>query len=222
MSDDNYPLVSAIMLAGRHKADDIVSCVDCFSNQTYPYKELIIVNNAKNQFQASELNIEATRDVFLIDTPYKLSAGLARNYGISAANGRILAQFDADYWHHPQRLELQIAALASEEAHISVLAKTMEYSYYSGIAKYQINEKNAILNTMVFTRPADIDYPNSEKGEELGILNKLIQTGRKVVSLDQSSLACKLYFHGDNTEIRNDGLSKADSKVLQKLLKNRH
>lgn len=194
MNDSSdYPLVSAIMLAGQCSISDVKKSIKCFKEQTYPYKELVIVNNAKNQFEASKLNIQAMKDIFIIDTPVGLSAGMARNYGISAANGQILAQFDTNYYYAPNRLETQIISLAENNAHISMLSKTLQYSFISGRASYHQNSKNMMLETMVLIRPRDIDYPNINKYEEKGFLDKLIGSGLKLIINKNPELACKLY-----------------------------
>lgn len=219
-----YPLVSAIMLAGQCPTEDILAAIRCFKAQTYPYKELIIVNNAKTQFEASKLNIHAQKDVFIIDTPIGLSAGMARNYGISSANGQILAQFDADYYHSPKRLEAQIATLAENEAHVSVLTETLQYSFISGRASYNRNDKNAILGTMVLVRPRDIDYPNVNKNEEKGFLEKLLKAELKVISIPKSDLACKLCLtkYKRTFQIdKYDGVSTTHLKFVKQMLKER-
>lgn len=153
MSEEEYPLVSAIMLAGKSSIADILCAITCFQEQTYPYKELIIVNNAKTQFEASSLVINANKNVFVIDTPTELTAGMARNYGIKSANGRILAQFDSDYWYAPERLSTQISAMAEHTAHVCMLSETLSYSYLSGRATIAKNNKSVALNTMVYIRP---------------------------------------------------------------------
>lgn len=220
---DQYPLVSAIMLAGRMPLSDILAAIQCFKAQTYPYKELIVLNNAKSQFAASELNLQAEKDIFLIDTPTDLNVGMARNYGIKAANGKILAQFDADYWHDPKRLEAQIATLAENEAHICVLSETLLYSYVSGRACLNTNEKAAILGTMVFIRPSNIDYPPVAKHEEYGILDKMVKAGLKPIAMTKPELCCKLLLTAGEEidEPENNGLSKRRFKLVQKIVKDR-
>ncbi|MHA2428461.1 MAG: glycosyltransferase family 2 protein [Candidatus Hermodarchaeia archaeon] len=188
----DFPLVSAICLAGRHSVEEIARCVECFKAQTYPYKELIIVNNAKTQLEASELNLEAQPNIFIVDTPMLLMAGIARNYGISAANGAVLTQFDANYWHHPKRIESQIATMANNNAHACMLVKCLQASYNSGIVRYLENDKNVIPQTLVCVRPKDLDYPPVESGEELGLLHKMNQAGMKIITMDLPTLACQL------------------------------
>lgn len=210
------------MLAGRTSPPDILDAIDCFTAQTYPYKELVIVNNAKTQFDAAALNIQARRDVVLIDTPHELSAGMARNYGISTANGPILAQFDPDYWFAPNRLEAQVATLAQNEAAVSVLASTLQYSFLSGRASRQTNDRKAILGTMVFIRPKNIDYPNADKQEELGILEGFQNQEASIVSMDTPGLACKWIFTARERKWEPEGdLSREDLAVVRSALKGR-
>lgn len=223
---EEYPLVSAIMLAGRSKIADVLHAIDCFQKQTYPYKELIIVNNAKTQFIASSMVINANKNVFVIDTPTELTAGMARNYGIKSANGRILAQFDSDYWHAPERLSTQIAAMAEHEAHVCMLSETLSYSYLSGRAGIFRNSKSIVLNTMVYIRPNDIDYPPYYKSEEFGILGKMIEAGMKPISIQRPDLCCKVV-PGDciageaSATMNNDGLDEDQLNIIKSMVDQR-
>lgn len=222
MNDEEYPLVSALMIIHRPRMVELARAIACFQKQTYPYKELIIINNASTQFEASGIDIEAQPNVFMVDTPQKFPTGLARNYAISASNGQILAQFDMDCWHHPKRLEAQIATMAENQATVCMLSRAITFSFNSGRAGYWKNEKDIILNSMVYTRPATIDYPPVEKNEELQLLNSLIQAGRKSISMDKPDLMCKLHFSGEPVEdIEQSTLSKAHENIIRKILKER-
>lgn len=222
MNDEEYPLVSALMIVHRPRMVELSLAIKCFQDQTYPYKELIIINNASTQFEASNVNIEAQPNVFLIDTPQKLVAGLARNYAISASNGQILAQFDMDCWHHPKRLEAQIATMAENQASVCLLSRALTFSFNSGRAGYWKNGKDIILNSMVYTRPATIDYPPVEKNEELQFLNSLIQSGRTSISMDKPDLICKFHYSDHPVEdIEQSTLSKAHENTVRRILKKR-
>lgn len=218
----DFPLVSAIALIGQSNIEDVLSCIDCFQQQTYPYKELILVNNAENQFVASELNIRAQPDVFMIDLPSHSTTGLARNHGLSASNGQIIAQFDVDYWHHPNRIETQVAVLAQQEAQISFLSKTLQYSFISGRAGYYTNSRNIILGTMVHIRQNVADYPShAEKNEEWIFLQGLLnRTKFNPVSLEQPELCCKLLLTSGAriTEPINTNLPEEYLEIIKKFL----
>lgn len=213
----DYPLVSCIALAGQHPLPHVLAAIKCFREQTYPNKELIIVNNCHTQWQAAGLNIQAESNIFILDTPQYLSAGMARNYGISAANGQILAQFDINHWHHRKRLEAQIGTMANASANICVLSRVIQYSGYSSTITYSTNDKSAILNSMIFVRPRSIDYPDWQKNEEFGILSRLQASGLRIVSMDKPDLMCKLVLHGDN-RVDSIRTTKAHAKAVSKAL----
>tara|TARA_R110000751_G_scaffold112718_3_gene211708 strand:- start:465 stop:1190 length:726 start_codon:yes stop_codon:yes gene_type:complete len=188
---EDYPLVTCITLAGNHSLKEIQSTIKQFKSQSYPYKELIIVNNCDSQSDASNLTLEAQSDVYVIDTPTKMSAGMARNYGILSANGQILAQFDASYWHAPERIHSQINSLTAG-SHISLLADVLQFSCYSNTARLYKNNRNAILNTMVFIRPKDVDYDNVDNNEESTIMQKMTNNGFKPIAIEAPELCCKM------------------------------
>lgn len=75
---------------------------------------------------------------------------------------------------------------------------------------------------MVYARPAKIDYPPINKNEELFLLNSLIQSGRKSISMDKPELICKLHHSTEPIyEISNSNISKAHQKILIKIIKDR-
>lgn len=218
---EEYPLISAIMLAGKCTKDDVLKGILSFKHQSYPYKELIIINNAATQYECSDLDLGAEANVFIIDTPFQLSAGMARNVGLSQANGQIIAQFDSNYYYHPDRLSVQVMGLAQHNAKISILTHTLQYNYTTGYARYYTNPKNAILNTMVYVRPEGIDYDNVDKLEEKSILEKLIQAGNKAISISRPELAIKrIRPNNKYIELKNCGLQEHELSAIQTLLIN--
>lgn len=195
----DIPLISAVMLIGKLPVEQVQLAINCFADQTYPNKELIIVNNASNQWQASALQLTLPVDpisqqpiAHILDTEYKLTAGMSRNYGLSVAKGSIIIQFDADCWHSSHRIATQVTAMVEHQAQVCMLSRGLEYGY-NGYTTYWSNSKRILPNTMIFFKPQD-NYPNVEKSEELGLLNKLMQSGYKPIALDKPELVCKLHF----------------------------
>lgn len=192
MEEEDYPLISAIMLVRSKDYDNIPRAIKCFEDQSYPYKELLIVNNCDSQFEASELSLEAKPNVFLIDTPTKLSAGMAKNFGLSACNGQIIVQFDSDCYHAPDRFMKQAIAMFKNNASVCVLKECYKYSYISNHASMLSNNQSAILSSMMFIRPKGIDYANTDKQEERSLMEKLIHNGYEAISLPMPELMIKL------------------------------
>ena len=215
VDSEEYPLISAILLAGRTPLADIKRCIDCFHSQTYPRKELIIVNNAKNP-----IDIPDQDDIAIVEITSSIATGTARNQGIATANGQILAQFDADYWHAPSRLSAQVATMASEKTNICVLASVMQYSFISGGARISRNKQNAVLNTMVWARPAKIEYPDVSNGEEFGLLQKMLHSGMKPITIDKPELCCKLILtkFERQTKPHNYGLTEEQFEIILDIL----
>jgi hypothetical protein len=88
------------------------------------------------------------------------------------------------------------------------------------------NQKEAILGTMVFIRPAEIDYPPVEKHEEFGILDKMVKAGMKPIAIAKPELCCKLLLTSDEEvddprDMENDGLTKRQFSLVKKIVKGR-
>lgn len=92
-------------------ADYIVETVDSIIAQTYKDWELIIVDDCSPALGTGDvLNGIATLDerIKVIMAERNGGAGLARNIGINAAQGRYLAFCDSDDWWYPTKLEEQL------------------------------------------------------------------------------------------------------------------
>ena len=215
----DHPLISAMMIIKYPSIEHLHRTIEGFLDQTYPNKELIIINNPRSQFEASSVTIPKYDNVHLYDTPSQFTAGQCRNYGISKTNGQILAQYDLDSWHHKNRLEYQVSSLVENSAHMSILTRTLLFSGINGRLSYYSNNKNLMLNSMVFIRPANIDYPDVEKQEELGLLNKFRIAKYNIISIDKPDMVCKLY-HGNIKEIKTCCTYKKHAKAVSKMLKN--
>ncbi len=229
--DPEVPLVSAIMIVGRMPQWAVQLAVNCFANQTHPNRELIIINNCKTQYEASQLNLKLPQDksgrplAVVIDTETLLSAGMCRNYALSAANGDVLIQFDAHCWHAPTRIQEQLFALLKHQAHICMLQRCLEYSYNSGYAGAWTNSKNCILNSMIFLRPQANDYMDTDKLEELSLVNKMIQSGYKPITIDRPGLIMRAHY-GTGEPVRKPislagrfGLDKEGLKLVRGIVK---
>lgn len=108
------PLVS-IIIPAYNCADHIAEAVDSALAQDYPGKELIVVNDGSTDDTRSILESYGER-IRLIDQENAGSA-VARNTGLDAAQGDLIAFLDSDDYWYPGKLSLQVAYL---EAHPEV------------------------------------------------------------------------------------------------------
>jgi glycosyltransferase involved in cell wall biosynthesis len=104
------PLVSAMMITGssrRRKMAEIA--VNCFLEQTYENKELVIVNHGTTMSIADG----RVREMSVVDSG---PVGMLRNIALQNAKGNILIFWDDDDWSAPERMEVQVGHLKPDHA----------------------------------------------------------------------------------------------------------
>ncbi len=106
------PLISVIMTT--FNAERTVDHAVCsILRQTWRPVELLIVDDASQDTTWQRLQALAQRDdrIRLFKNCENVGPYVSKNIALSAANGQYVTCQDADDWAHPQRLELQVAAL---------------------------------------------------------------------------------------------------------------
>ncbi|CAB5583674.1 glycosyltransferase family 2 protein [Providencia hangzhouensis] len=101
-------LVSIIMPcynAEQYIKDSINSVL----NQTYPHFELIIIDDLSTDNSINIINSFSDNRIKLIQLTQNGGAGVARNTGIEAAQGRFIAFLDSDDLWRPNKLEVQLS-----------------------------------------------------------------------------------------------------------------
>lgn len=108
MSHDE--LVSVIVPA--YKAEKFVKqCIDCLINQTYPNLEIIVIyDESPDGTLALLMNY---KDRIKLVTQRKTSPSIARNLGISLAQGKYIAFCDIDDYFDARKIESQIEIMNS-------------------------------------------------------------------------------------------------------------
>ncbi len=101
------PLVSVVM-ASYNCADYIGAAIDSALAQTYPHREIIVVDGSTDATK-DRVRPYTDRIQFHYQEPRGVSA--ARNAGMRLARGEIVAFLDADDLWMPEKLERQVTAL---------------------------------------------------------------------------------------------------------------
>jgi glycosyltransferase involved in cell wall biosynthesis len=112
---ESRPTVSAIIPSynrTQYLAASIASVVD----QTYPDWELVIADDGSGAETRAYLRGLAHPNIRVIELPHCGNPARVRNAAIAAARGRYVAFQDSDDIWKPRKLELQIAALAAQNA----------------------------------------------------------------------------------------------------------
>lgn len=103
--------VTAIMPT-RGRREFARAAIDCFLAQTYPEKELVILDDEREpSFPRGLLDVPAGPIRYYRDP--SRSIPVKRNRCCELAGGEIIAHFDSDDWYAPGRLAKQVALLES-------------------------------------------------------------------------------------------------------------
>ena len=108
-------LISCVCLTIPGREHFLQRALDCFARQTYPHKELIVVDGPE-------------------------TVGAKRNIGCKASQGVYVALFDDDDYSSPKRLEVQVAALMATGRGVTAFrqmpfVQNGEWFYHPGIDK---------------------------------------------------------------------------------------
>jgi hypothetical protein len=76
-----------------------------FDRQTWPHRELVIVDSSPQPFQSSRTDVRVHHVAPGTNIPDK------RNQALALARGSLVAWFDDDDWQHPERLDRLVRAL---------------------------------------------------------------------------------------------------------------
>lgn len=108
------PLISCIMPTADRRAF-VPQALRCFSRQTYPNRELIVVDDGADGVSDLCKGVPNVRYTALHG---KHSVGEKRNIACEQADGEFIAHWDDDDWHHPERLESQLSTLCGSTANV--------------------------------------------------------------------------------------------------------
>ena len=162
-------VVSCLMVTRASRTQLAKCALACFDRQTYADRELLVVSDETLDWPLPE----KARHVYL---PNVQILGDLRNASIARASGEFVAQWDDDDWHHPQRLERQIAVLRDARIDGCVLSRWI--LAWPARGWYAISRKRVWEGSIVARRrrmPCYYAVPRSEddvvKGMRLGALD---------------------------------------------------
>lgn len=106
---------------------DVVKAVDSALKQTYPNKEVIIVDDGSNNMVA-ELIDSLEEDVDLVIRQENSGQSKARNHGISKANGDYILNLDSDDFFEPTFCEKAVRLMEEDPEIKIVCCKVRRFS----------------------------------------------------------------------------------------------
>ena len=189
-----WPLVSCVMPT-RNRLRFVRLALDCFARQSYPRRELIIVDDGEEDLTAL---INDMPDIRYVRSPGPLSIGAKRNLACQSARGEIIAHWDDDDWYAPERLSRQVQPLLTGEADLSGLESSCVLELAEGrfwTPSARLHERMFVGNvhggTLVF-RKSIFDrgarYPNLNLAEDAAFLRSATRQGHRVARVANEGL----------------------------------
>lgn len=125
--DTNNPLVSVVLTTYNPDFNELRHAVQSILGQTWTNLELLLVNDASEEFPHELIDRIAVRDSRLKVITAERNGGTyrARNLGLENANGVYVTGQDTDDWSHPQRIERQVRRLHGDETISGVLTQAI-------------------------------------------------------------------------------------------------
>ena len=154
--------IYAIMITGKdeHHFNLANNSIQSFLEQSYPNKELVIINDGEYNFD--HIQDDRVREIHL-NRKYPL--GSLRNIGLEAIpKNAVWMQWDDDDWHHPEVMKRQYDYMISNGADMCLLSNQVQYCFR--IDSAWVLSRRGIPGTVMCRNKKDIRYPLLNKDED--------------------------------------------------------
>ena len=214
---EERPLISCLMVTAN-RADIARVAIECFSEQTWPNKELVIIDDGEEDYGDMIEGFDCAdlvRYIKLQPESPRLSLGELRNISIEEARGEWCVQWDDDEWYHPERLAIQLGAAVHADVGASALKWTLMHVKDDAEQSLTFRGDSGIATpgTLMF-RKGDVRYPHLARNED-GIFLRDVKDSNGLVVLDEgySHLFIRV-FHGSNTWEKDHFLARLHRRVV--------
>lgn len=206
---DFIPLVTAVMITGMHKARYPLARVamECFKKQTYPNKELLIINHGEESLFDGDDRVRELR----VKKRESATVGDLRNLGLIHASGQYIVNWDDDDWYHPERILCQMSAQEGDA--VVLLKNRIAYSFENGCALY-LSIPTGSDATILHPRNMNYRYPSLLRKSD-SVFSACFP---KRIAMDNDPALFFRFYHGLNLwNADHIMLHLADSKIKNKL-----
>lgn len=190
------PLVSCLMVT-RDRAARAQRAIRCFQAQTYPARELVILDDGEDDALADWIASQRDDRIQYHRLPTGTTPlGALRNRSVALASGDYVCQWDDDDLYDPARIETQMILLRALDAEACLLSRWLIW--------WPLQERLAVSTprlwegSLLCAKARLTPYPETlRRGEDTPVIERLIASSR-VVLLDQPRLYLYVV-HQDNT-----------------------
>jgi glycosyltransferase involved in cell wall biosynthesis len=179
--------------------------LSCFRQQTYPNKELIVVDDGSDAVRDL---VEGVPGAHYIRVEHKMHIGAKRNLACEQARGEFIAHWDDDDWYAPERLARQVAPLGAETHDVTGLVNSYVLQMPPGqfwTTTEAVHRRMFVGDihggTLVYRRSLwtkGIRYPEVDLAEDAMFIRRATDARKRIERLENPGLFVYLR-HGRNT-----------------------
>jgi len=172
-----HPLVSCLMVTKTGREAFARRAIEDWNAQTYPFRELVIVADAPDAF------VGLPKNATIVRAKRGVSLGAVRAQSVTAATGDVIAIWDDDDGHMPERLAQQVAALDGADAS---MLRRVNLECICGYTVY--SAQRAWEPTLVARRSTLPPYRDLAHGEDTALIDDLRARGATINEVDKPEL----------------------------------
>jgi glycosyltransferase involved in cell wall biosynthesis len=183
------PLVSCVMPT-FDRPSFVALALANFEAQSYPNKELIVVDDGTLPVEAS---LRGRDDVRYHRLRRRARIGDKRNVGNSLARGEIVCLWDDDDWYSPERVRYQTLPILYGEADLTAIKSAFLLSLPTGevwsasdALLGSMFEGGVAGGTLAYRRAVArrVRYPSTSLGEDASLIRRALAEGFRLTRLD--------------------------------------
>lgn len=193
------PKVSCLMVTADRRRF-VRRALLCYRRQTYPRRELVIVDDGNEPLDdlLAGFPPDEVRYHRLAKGPGNV-LGRLRNISLELARGDLCANWDDDDWYHPDRLDLQVAAIEDGARSCSLAAALVHidaapYSRDAFVSPF----RRGVPGSLIYPRSGAARHPEVRRGEDDAFLDEWRKAGHRRLDASHAGLMIRCY-HGANT-----------------------
>ncbi|MGI9482084.1 MAG: glycosyltransferase [Hyphomicrobiales bacterium] len=168
-------LVSCVMVT-RGNLNILRHSVNCFLNQSYQNRELVVVlrkTSPEVESYFSEVKENALVPIRVFVAPGTLSLGDRRNMSIARSQGVFICTWDDDDLHHPRFLEFMVGYIMANRVGAAFLNQLT--IWWPARKRFAHSKLHYWEQTMVARRGLVPIYPDSPKREDTFVKTAIAQ-----------------------------------------------
>lgn len=191
-NSDKSPKVSCLMPT-RNRKDFVRQSICYFNKQSYPNKELIIVDDGDDGDETIRDIIQDVPNISYIFLSKQQSIGTKRNIACEIAKGDLMMCWDDDDWYGKHRISHQVMPFIRNSADATGLSQcvllSMERQCFWNINpgfQRQLFLQGIIGGSLMFKKKhwqEGVRFPDASIAEDAHIQRELIQRGANIVKL---------------------------------------